>query len=70
MALKILSSKGTPERDILFVIEEPTLSREKLRLVDVENNLKAAEEFDSKNKTKIAELKKLKKDMKALLNKK
>jgi len=69
MALKILSPKGTLERDILFVIEEPSITRTKYRLIDIENRLKEAEAGRAEHVGKITEYKKLKKDMKALLNK-
>jgi len=65
--VKILSPKGTPKEDILFVIEEPTVSRNKMRLVDVEKNLAEEEAQVNSSQTKITELKKLKKDMKELL---
>ena len=72
MKILISSSKGTKAEDIIFVIEESktvTTSKEKLRLVDVENELKNAQEQLGHLTDRIAELEDYKTKMTNLLKK-
>jgi hypothetical protein len=63
----ISSSKGTPEDQVLFVIEEPSVTRVKMRLVDVEQQIKESEHIITQHTEKLKEAKDIKKEMKKLL---
>ena len=65
--IKISSPKDTPKEDILFVIEEPTVSRVKYRYVDIEKEISQLTNEKSIILSRITELKEIKKEMDELL---
>ena len=65
--IKISSPKDTPKEDILFVIEEPTVSRVKYRYVDIEKEINQLTNEKNIILSRITELKEIKKEMDELL---
>ncbi len=67
MKVKLNSEKGTKREDTSFVIERPTVSRDKMRLGDVEGELVSIEEQTVHLATRKVELEAIKKEMVKLL---
>jgi hypothetical protein len=65
--ITISSSKGTPEEQILFVVEEPAVNRVKMRMVDVDQQIKESEHCVTQHTAKLKEMKDIKKEMEKLL---
>ena len=61
--IKINSPKGTPDEDVIFVLEVPTTERIKMRKVDVERELAEKQDDVDKKTARIAELEAIKADM-------
>jgi len=61
------SSEGTPQDEILFVVEYPATTRVKMRLVDVERELESIEKDSELKEERKIELKEIEKEMKKQL---
>ena len=66
----ISSSDGTPSDQILFVIEDASVSREKMRYVDVISNLESIDEEIAILEAKKADLLDIKAQMDKIMPKK
>ena len=67
MKIKLSSPKGTPQKEMIFVIENPTLSREKMSYNDVVKGIEQANWEIKGHQDRKVKLQEIKTGMDALI---